>query len=216
MKRWIGIYILVSIACFAYARTYSDTAVYQGIQVKLDVLNSILEPARTHGLMQTYEAAMNVRLKNRFYPTLELGYSGGKATIEPTTYNGHGGFVRLGMDLNAMKKNQHLPHALLVGLRIATAYQQYDLTQVKMNDTFWGEMPYKDFTNLARCDVWGEVVAGCHVNIVSGLMMGWYIRLKLLITRTDKNNGPLPYYIPGFGYRDDTNWGLNYYIGWKF
>lgn len=216
MKRWIGIWVLVSVCCATYARTYSDSAVYQGIQIKLDILNSILEPARTHGNMQTYEAAMNVRLKNRFYPTIELGYSGGKATIEPTTYQGYGGFVRLGMDLNTMKKNQNLPHALLVGLRIATAYQQYDLTQVKMNDTFWGEMPYKDFTQQTRCDVWGEVVAGCHVNIASGLMMGWYIRLKLLITRTEKNNGPMPYYIPGFGYRDDTNWGLNYYIGWKF
>ena len=159
MKRWIGIWFLVSICCATYARTYSDSAVYQGIQIK---------------------------------------------------------FVRLGMDLNTMKKNQNLPHALLVGLRIATAYQQYDLTQVKMNDTFWGEMPYKDFTQQTRCDAWGEVVAGCHVNIASGLMMGWYIRLKLLITRTEKNNGPMPYYIPGFGYRDDTNWGLNYYIGWKF
>lgn len=216
MKRWIGIWVLVSVCCATYARTYSDSAVYQGIQIKLDILNSILEPARTHGNMQTYEAAMNVRLKNRFYPTIELGYSGGKATIEPTTYQGYGGFVRLGMDLNTMKKNQNLPHALLVGLRIATAYQQYDLTQVKMNDTFWGEMPYKDFTQQTHCDAWGEVVAGCHVNIASGLMMGWYIRLKLLITRTEKNNGPMPYYIPGFGYRDDTNWGLNYYIGWKF
>ena len=45
--------------------------------------------------------------------------------------------------------------------------------------------------------------------------MGWAVRFKLLFTSKNKNQRPEAYYIPGFGFRDNTNWGVNYYIGWR-
>jgi hypothetical protein len=45
------------------------------MSLKLDIANPILELARSQGKVQDYEAALNVRLANRFYPTLELGYA---------------------------------------------------------------------------------------------------------------------------------------------
>ncbi len=196
-------------------KIYSDSAIYQGINLKLDLFTPVLEAARSRGDLQSYEMALNVRLKQRFYPTLELGYAFGKTTIGECTYDGQGGFAKVGLDINGLKKHPESPNALLVGVRIATAYQGYDLKNVYMNDTFW-DTGRRDFTGLRRCDVWGEIVGGCQVLIVSGFTMGWYIRLKLLFTKTEAHNGPMPYYIPGFGFRDDTNWGISYYLGWKF
>lgn len=196
-------------------RVYADTAIYQGMSLKFDLLTMTLELARSRGQVQNYEIAMNWRLKQRFFPTLELGYAQAKCEADGAKHDGKGGFARVGMDLNGLKKHPENPNALLVGLRVGTAVQQYDLTHVNVNDTYWGATTV-DFPGRVRCDVWGEILAGCQVQVWEGLQMGWYIRMKLLMTRREKNNGPLPYYIPGYGYRDDTAWGLNYYIGWHF
>lgn len=198
------------------AREYNDSAIYQGINLKLDILTPIMEVARSKGSLQSYELALNCRLKQRFFPTLEMGYAFGETGTNTCQYTGHGGFARVGLDLNGLKKHPESPNALLVGVRFAGAYQNYNLIGVSMNDTYWQRTPTRDFLHQKQFDCWGEVVGGCQVQIAGGFTMGWYIRLKVLMTRNAKPDSVLPYYIPGFGYRDDTNWGLNYYWGGNF
>lgn len=194
---------------------FADSAIYNGTYVKLDLFNSAFEAIRFKGAVQNYEAMVSVRLRQRFYPTIELGYALASDEANGGAYKGQGGFLRVGTDINGLKKHPESPHALLVGVRIATAYQGYDLTNVTRNSSYW-QTNFADYTDLRRADVWGEVVAGCNVQIAKGFHMGWHIRLKVLFTRSASEDGPLPYYIPGFGFRDDINWGFNYYIGWKF
>ena len=196
-------------------RIYSDSAIYQGMSLKLDLGNTLLELGLSKAQIQSYEIAMNWRLKRRLFPTLELGYARGNRSINEMGYRGQGGFARVGLDFNGLKKHPENPNALLVGLRIGTAVQQYDLTGVTLNDSYWsaGKVNY---LNQIGADCWGEVVAGCQVQVWEGLQMGWYIRFKILFTRTAKDNHVLPYYLPGYGYRQDTNWGINYYIGYWF
>ena len=104
-------------------------SIYQGTLLKLDVGASAVVIGMTRGQIQHYELSANVRLKNRFYPTLELGYAG--TTRAPVTYNdtisyqGQGGFFRVGCDLNPLKKHPESPHALIVGIRLGTAVQDY-------------------------------------------------------------------------------------------
>ena len=168
-----------------------DSAVYQGTCVKLDAFMPIYEAARSAGRLQAYELGVNVRLQNRFYPTLEGGFSFGEARKDSLSDKIQGGFLRLGMDYNPLRKSRPSPHALLIGLRVGTSLQ----TQV---------------------DAWGELVAGCQVQIVKGLYMGWTARMRLMFTHRNTPAGELPVYIPGYGYRDNIAWGANYYIGWQF
>lgn len=197
------------------AREYGDSAIFQGVLVKLDLLNPVLEVARSKGKLQTYELAVSVRLKNRYYPTLEGGYAFGKTGASGGDYKGNGGFIRAGLDINGLRSSAASPHALLVGLRVGTSIQNYDLLNVKTNSPFWNPDLLVDYRNNHGIDAWGEVLAGCNVNIASGFYMGWTVRLKLLFTRKAKGNGVTPYYIPGYGFRDNINWGVNYYIGWR-
>jgi len=196
-------------------RIYSDSAIYQGMSLKLDLGNTLLELGLSKAQIQSYEIAMNWRLKRRIFPTLELGYARGNRSTNEMGYRGQGGFARVGLDFNGLKKHPENPNALLVGLRIGTAVQQYDLTGVTLNDSYWSAGKV-DYLNQIGADCWGEVVAGCQVQVWEGLQMGWYIRFKILFTRTAKDNHVLPYYLPGYGYRQDTNWGINYYIGYWF
>ena len=73
--------------------------------------------------------------------------------------------------------------------------------------------------NTTSADCWGEIVAGCQVEICKGFTMGWMGRFKCLFTRQAEGLPANEYkaiYIPGFGRRDNIAWGLDYYIGVNF
>ena len=209
--------LILSLCCFALcasAREYADTVVYQGMSVKLDIGTPILEIARSAGRIQSYEAAVNVRLAQRFYPTMELGYAMAERGTNGGFHKGQGAFGRLGMDLAVVKKG--VPeNNMLVGLRLGGAYQDYDLTNVRIYSDYWGEQRI-NFYDQHRFDCWGEFVAGCQVQVYKGFQMGWYLRMKLLFTRKAEGVGVLPYYVSGFGFRKDFQWGFNYYFAYKF
>ena len=180
---------IVCLLCFVSVAVCAPRgSVYNGTQIKLDILSPVMIAGIHNWQVQHYEIAANVQLARRFFPTLELGYA------TP------GGFMRIGCDINPLKKHADSPHALLVGVRLATAVQE------------------KGYT-----DAWGEIVAGCQVEIAKGkkprangqqpmaFYMGWMGRFKFLFTRDFT-----PAYIPGYGNRDNIGWGANYYLGWRF
>ena len=219
-KRFFVILLLLPLALLSYAREdvekerNDSIPLYQGVNVKLDIAMPIIEAARSAGKIQDYEMAINVRLKNRFYPTLELGYALAECGADGAQHKGQGGFARLGMDLAIVKKGE-TENNLMIGLRFGGAYQNYDLTNVQLQTDYWQSNSI-DFYNQNRFDCWGEIVVGCQVYLWKGLHMGWYGRVKLLFTRNVAEEQVLPYYVPGLGFRNDFNWGFNYYIGYRF
>ena len=219
-KRFLVILLLLPFSLLSYAREEGEKEkndsipLYQGVNVKLDIAMPIIEAARSAGKIQDYEMAVNVRLKNRFYPTLELGYALAECGADGAQHKGHGGFARLGMDLAIVKKGA-TENNLLVGLRVGGAFQNFDLTNVQIQTNYW-PIDKQNFYDQNRFDCWGELVAGCQVYLWKGLHMGWYGRVKLLFTRNVAEEQVLPYYVPGLGFRNDFNWGFNYYIGYRF
>ena len=207
--------MILSIICIqlstvhAQTTAYADSAIFQGVNIRIDVLNPVLELARSGWHTYDIEAAVNVRLKNRFFPTIEGGYAGRflqeKDAATPL-YDGHGEFVRLGLDINPLKKHPERRSVLLVGVRAGTAWQHMH-TPVLLAEKPQG-------TWIA--DVWGEIVAGVQVDIAKGFNMGWAVRMKFLFTRNSHDELTTPYFIPGFGYRNEMNWGFNYYLGYAF
>ena len=228
------------------AADFKRATIYQGTIVKLDVGATAVIIGMNRGLIQHYEMAVNVRLKNRFYPTFEIGYAGtsgarpGNPLGAPVTYNdtlfyqGRGGFFRVGCDINPLKKHPESPHALLIGVRLGTAVQDYvQNTVVSESGVLNSNTDFRLTTSGVRGDCWGEIVAGCQVEICkvgnTAFYMGWMFRLKCLFTRSltagMKSKVPedatdlspfMPTYIPGFGVRDNIGWGLSYHIAWKF
>ncbi|MCQ2347477.1 MAG: DUF6048 family protein [Paludibacteraceae bacterium] len=198
-------------------RIYPDSSIYQGMSLKLDIASPIIDIATSKGAIQTYEIGMNWRLKQRYYPVFELGYNQAQGAADEGTYRSQGGFARAGVDINGLKKHPERLNALLVGVRIATALQGYDLYSVQLPAAKDAEpLPKQDYLQQFRCDAWGEVALGCQVQVWEGFQMGWSFRLKVLMTRNAKEGEPKPYYIPGFGNRDDIGWGFHYYLGWMF
>lgn len=186
-------------------KIYSDSSIYQGMLLRYDIGDMAYVLGTSKGKMSSYDMAASWRLKRRFYPTLELGFAHGQSGNDTTAYRGMGGFFRTGMDLSMLKKHPEQENALVIGLRLGTALQSYDQTQ-----------PSVSVDKLFRADCWGEVVAGIQVQVWAGLQMGWMVRYKFLFTKQKSADEMVPYYIPGFGVRDDTALGLSYFIGYKF
>ena len=229
-----------------------EVPLYQGMTVKLDVGSLALALATSQGKIQNYEVAMNWRLKYRFYPTFEAGYAFGSKTKDEKgdtiAYAGKGGFFRVGCDINPLKKHPESPHALLIGVRFGTAVQDYSqsvsgsdslITSGKL--TLESDTKYGAKKGGVLADCWGEIVAGCQVEVAkvgnTAFYMGWQGRFKFLFTRKDgyiidntklvntdaqtvssqfTHNSENAIYIPGYGNRGNTAWGLSYYLGWKF
>ena len=160
----------------------ANDSIYNATQIKLDIASPVVIAGIHQWGMQHYEIAANVQLAKRFFPTLELGYAGGKTHRgDSIQYKGQGGFFRVGCDINPLKKHK------------------------------------------TKADCWGEIVAGCQVEIAkvqkTAFYMGWMGRFKVLFTRDKEGltaDQMKPIYIPGFGNRDNIGWGLNYYLGWRF
>ena len=214
MNKLLLIIPLLCSTLLIHAREYADTAVYQGMSVKMDIGTSILEIARSGGKMQSYEAAINLRLAKRFYPTVEGGFALAECAADGGQHKGMGAFGRVGMDMAVVKKGT-TENNMLIGLRVGGAYQDYDLTNVRLYSNYWGEQ-LLNFYDQKRFDCWGEFVTGCQVQVYKGFQMGWYLRMKLLFTRKADDTIVLPYYLPGFGFRKDFQWGFNYYLAYKF
>ena len=118
----IVVMLLLSGAVFANndsVKVAAKPSVYQGMTLKLDIVTPALTAGLSKGKLQQYEVAMNWRLKDRFYPTLELGYAGGKTQKGDTLkYNAHGGYFRVGCDINPLKKHPDSPHAMLIAILV--------------------------------------------------------------------------------------------------
>lgn len=204
------------------AKVAKRDSIYQGTTIKLDLGASAMTIGITKASIQHYEIAANCRLINRLYPTLELGYAGstpsnashptlGTLTMgDSIAYRAQGGFMRIGCDLNPLKKHPQSPHAMLIGLRIGAAVQSVQQAAPAL--------VYSAAKQISA-DCWGEIVAGCQVEVYNGLMMGWMGRFRLLFTRQAEGVTAeefMPIYIPGFGNRDNTAWGVSYHIGYRF
>ncbi len=222
MRRWAVIGLLV-LALPAYAQTDSTLlhmpaatttqrsadAVYQGTTLRVDILNPILNLAFSQWHTYSVEAALSVRLLYRLFPTVEFGHAGNflqeKDAAVPL-YDGWGEYARIGLDINPLKKRPESRSVLLVGVRAGTGWQNMHTPAVL------AEQP----KGVWIADVWGEVLAGVQVNIVKGFSMGWAVRMKFLFTKNSRSALTTPFYIPGYGYRNDMNWGFDYYLGYTF
>ena len=84
------------------------------------------------------EVAVDVNLKNRFFPIVELGYGNTDTWSDKGIHYKTGApYFRIGMDYNALYNKKH-GHMILVGLRYAATSFKYDVEALGINDPEYG------------------------------------------------------------------------------
>ena len=174
------------------------------------------------------EVAMDINLKNRYLPTLELGYgrtnSWGEKGIH---YKSSAPYFRIGMDYNTLYKKKH-GHLLLVGLRYGVSSLEYDIEAMEVNDPVYGgtidnpnlkddiwkgSLPYSH-KGMKGSMQWAEFCVGLRAHVWKALSMGWSLRFKFKLFATSGQYGNL-WYMPGFGKYDSNTLGVAYTITYK-
>lgn len=190
---------------------YKAAPLYQGSSIGLEVAG--LASHLLGSDILSSEVILQSNLKNRFFPTVEIGY-GKTDAIHDTNelhYKTSAPYFRIGMDYNAFYLKPYLPGYLYAGLRFATTSFTYDIEGPNMQDPNYGgiiQTPYVFDGNKSKAS-WLEAVVGIKVKIYKGFCMGWAVRYKMRMSVTNAENSE-PWYIPGFGKNASSSFNLNY------
>lgn len=194
-----------------------------GIDVGVDVLGPVLKVFGSD--FMSAEAMVDVNLYNRYFPTVEVGFGGGKAINDyDVSIKSSAPYFRMGIDYNTFWKKAH-GNLLLVGLRYGFSTGKYDVvvpdmtnpeytdgaTQTNLTDHIWGDTSNYVHEGMSHTMHWVEFTLGLRANVAKRIKMGLMLRIKYKLKASVDKYGD-PYYIPGFGRYDSNNTGITYSI----
>lgn len=201
----------------------STVPFFNGIYIGYDLMGPIYKAYSDDYL--TSEINIDINLKNRFFPTIELGYANtDKWSEHGTQYKTKAPYFRIGADYNFLYK-KHKNNHLTVGLRYGFTKFDFDLDNLALKDGAWGdqiENPsiydeiWKDPVTLQKQNIsssmhWIEFVIGVRTAIYKNFYMGWSLRLKYRLSAEENEYGN-PWYVPGYGIYKSSRVGLHYSI----
>lgn len=160
------------------------------------------------------EASVDVDLKHRFFPTIELG--GGKydRTKNGMDHKMNGGFGRIGLNYNIFNNSQALNYGY-IGIRYGYGFENYSYKNGQTFGSYWEDKMPVNLTQLKSHTHWGEAVVGIRVQIYKAISMGWSFRYNFRLIQNNSKYAP-PYYVPGFGKNNRTNAAFTYSIYYRF
>lgn len=143
-----------------------------------------------------------LNMHNRFFPTFEIGL--GSASIKPEVMNytyksSLAPFFKIGANYNLFY-NSDPRYKFLIGLRYGFSPFSYKVTDITVNDSYWGEHSTFGIPSQSVTAGYLEFLAGVRVNIVSNFSIGWDIRFRSILHESAAKYGE-PMYIPGYGKR---------------
>jgi hypothetical protein len=189
-----------------------------GISVQGDIA-SLANTVITNGERYSFEGSVQAELNHKFFPIFEAGFAGANKTSPiDINYSTTGLYGRLGVDFNLLKKKKDSKptnNLFLAGLRLGVSNFNYNISNIAITDDYWGGTQIINYSNQTTTKIWFEIVAGIRVEVLKNIYMGWMVRNKNLISQ-DVTGQPAPWYIPGYGINNSSNWGVSYTIGYKF
>lgn len=183
---------------------------YQGTTVGLDVLG--IGSNVLGGDATSAEVQVEVNLKNRYIPVVEIGYASYDATDDETDihYETSAPYFRIGMNYNFLFKKPYLPGFLYGGIRIGYTSFSYDVSAPDMVSANWAYPTIAYSYDGVKGNVsWMEFLCGIKVKIYNRFYMGWSLRYRVLLSSKKAENSE-PWYIPGYGTNNSTKFGATY------
>lgn len=190
---------------------YEASPLYQGSSVGVEVAG--VGGYLLGGDILSSEIILQSNLKNRFMPTLEVGY--GKTDVindaNDLHYKTSAPYFRIGMDYNVFYLKPYLPGYLYVGMRYGMSKFTYDVSGPDMKDPNYGGYINTPFSDLGKQSSahWLEGVVGIKVKIYKRFHMGWTVRYKMRMKVSEHENSQ-PWYVPGFGKNAGSSFNLTY------
>lgn len=194
---------------------WKATPLYQGTMAGIDVAGLATKVLGSD--ITSTEAFATVNLKNRFFPTIEVGYGSIDTTDDETDihYKASAPYFRLGVDYNIFYLKPYLPGYFTVGVRYGFTSFKYDLQSPPLEDPNWDGISIPvDYQGVKTNAGWAELAASFKAQVYKSLYMGFSVRYRTRLSITANENAE-PYYIPGFGKGEKSNFGITYNLVYK-
>ncbi len=147
-----------------------------------------------------FDVWADVSLFNWIFPVVEMGVGFADSTPENGnfTYRTSPSFYgKIGVNYNFMYKSDPA-YQLFAGFRLGYSSFKYDVENITINDSYWGESQDFSMKGLKASALYGEVLAGIKVKIVGGFSLGWSARWHFKM-KVNSQSASTPWYIPGYG-----------------
>lgn len=188
----------------------ASVPLYQGTTVGVDVFG--LGSKLFGGDFTSTEVSVEVNLRNRYVPVVEIGYGSADTTDDGTDihYKASAPFFRVGMNYNFFFRKPYLPGFLYGGVRYGYTSFSYDVDAPAMTDPAWEypDVPFA-YEGVKTHAGWFELLAGVKVNVYRNFFMGWSLRYRAGLS-VKKSENTEPWYIPGYGKNRSTVLGVTY------
>ncbi|MBQ8889614.1 MAG: hypothetical protein IJY59_09040 [Bacteroidaceae bacterium] len=195
--------------------TIQEQPLYQGIYAGVDVFGIA---GKIFGSdFTSAEAGVEVNLKNKYFPVIEIGYGSTDTTDDETDihYKTSAPYFRIGAGYNVFHKKPHLPGHFIVGLRYGFSSFSYDVDGPAMTDPIWGDTSIPlSYQGVKGSASWLELVASLRTNVYKNFYMGFSIRYKSTLSVKKAENSE-PWYIPGYGKNKSNTFGITYNLIYK-
>ena len=180
-----------------------------GFAVSFDVVGAAMMQLGSYG---QYEGGLRLNMRNKYFPTVELGY--GKADETDITTNIHyttkAPYMRIGMDFNLLKDKRSSNH-FFIGFRYAYTSYKDNVSLPEFKDPVWGNnVNYSCLDNKCYYH-WVEAVVGIDAKIYGPLHLGWSLRYRKRIAYDEGILGK-SWYVPGFGKSSNSSLGGTFNI----
>ncbi len=197
----------------AYSQEKKDTLFYPSFRIGAE----LSYPARLlfESHTKQFEASVDYNFKENIFAVLEGGILTADIQREDFDYYTDGWFFRTGINFNLLGRDVLEDNDIVyVGIRYAYANQKYGADNIIVYDDYWGNyLPPDEQTTLEAH--WSELAAGVKTELFSNLFVGWSVRFKVMVSKTEKTLIK-PYKISGFGQGiDNTVFGFNYSIYYR-
>lgn len=174
-----------------------------GLNFGVDIWDPVMRILGQHYGLASVWAELN--LHNRYLPIVEFGF--GQANDTPDgmnfTYKSNlAPFFKIGANYNAFY-NSNPNYQLNVGIRYGFSPFSYSITDVTVDEGYWGDPAHFSIPSQSATVGFFELVAGVKVKIFGPISMGWMVRYHSIIHES-KNTYGQPMYIPGYGKRGSS------------
>lgn len=162
----------------------------------------------------SFDVSATLNMWNRFQPVLIMGMGRAKDTPDDMNYTYTGklsSYFKIGANYNFLFKNEP-KYQLYLGARLGFSVFKYDITDVSINNPYWGEYDQSyQLKGVSSNALWGEFLAGLKVNIAGNWSLGWEVKFHNIF-KYKKSDNSKPWYIPGYGTRNGKwAFGLSLY-----
>lgn len=148
----------------------------------------------------SFDVWASLSLHNWFEPVVEfgVGFADNKPEEGNFHYKGKPSFYgKIGLNYNFLYKSNP-DYQVYLGLRGGYTSFKYDITDITINSSYWGQSNTFSILNQSAHALYGEVLAGIKVKIWKELSMGWNFRYKFKFNSSNGANST-PWFIPGYG-----------------